>query len=100
MDALIAATHNSADLCGVLDKLGTVEEGKLADLVILAENPLDNISNIRTIKMVLKDGVCVDRNQPYGTATYWDFYSTKTYRKGYMAKAEEAAGFSRGKVKK
>jgi imidazolonepropionase-like amidohydrolase len=100
MDALIAATRNSADLCGVLDKLGTVEEGKLADLVILAENPLDNISNIRTIQMVLKDGVLVDRNQPHGTASYWDYYSTKTYRTGYMAKAEKAAGFSRGEVKK
>jgi imidazolonepropionase-like amidohydrolase len=100
MDALIAATRNCADLCNVLDKLGTVEEGKLADLVILAENPMDNISNIRKIKMVLKDGVLVDRNQPYGTATYWDYYSTKKYRTGYMAKAEEAAGFSRDKVKK
>ena len=100
MDSLIAATRNCADLCNVLDKLGTVEEGKLADLVILAENPLDNISNIRKIKMVLKDGVLVDRNQPYGTATYWDYFSTKKYRTGYMAKAEEAAGFNRDKVKK
>jgi cytosine/adenosine deaminase-related metal-dependent hydrolase len=100
MDALIAATRNCADLCAVLDKLGTVEEGKLADLVVLAENPLDNISNIRKIKMVLKDGVEVERSQPHGTLTYWDYYSTKSYRKGYMAKAEEAAGFSRGKVKK
>jgi imidazolonepropionase-like amidohydrolase len=100
MDALVAATRNCADLCNVLDKLGTIEEGKLADLVVLAENPLDNISNIRTIKMVLKDGVLVERNQPSGTLTYWDYYSTESYRKGYMAKAEEAAGFSRGKVKK
>ena len=100
MDALIAATRNCADLCSVLDKLGTVEEGKLADLVVVAANPLDNISNIRKIKMVLKDGVLVDRNQPYGTASYWDYFSTKKYRKGYMAQAEEAAGFSRGKVKK
>ena len=100
MDALIAATRNCADLCSVLDRLGTVEEGKLADLVVVAANPLDNISNIRRIKMVLKDGVLVERNQPYGTASYWDYYSTKKYRKGYMAQAEEAAGFSRDKVKK
>jgi imidazolonepropionase-like amidohydrolase len=100
MDALIAATRNCADLCGVLEKLGTVEEGKLADLVVLAKNPLDNISNIRMIKMVFKDGVHVNRSQPHGTLTYWDYFDTKSYRKGYMAKAEEAAGFSRGKVKK
>jgi imidazolonepropionase-like amidohydrolase len=100
MDALIAATRNCADLCNVLNILGTVEKGKLADLVVVAENPLDNISNIRKIKMVLKDGVLVNRSQPYGTLTYWDYYITKKYRKGYMAQAEEAAGFSRGKVKK
>ncbi|MGD9345803.1 MAG: amidohydrolase family protein [Candidatus Aminicenantes bacterium] len=100
MNALIAATRNCADLCGVLDKLGTVEEGKLADLVVLSKNPLDNISNIRMVKLVFKDGVEVERSQPYGTLTYWDYYNTKSYRKGYMAKAEEAAGFSRGKVKK
>jgi imidazolonepropionase-like amidohydrolase len=100
MDALIAATRNCADLCNVLDKLGTVEEGKLADLVVLVANPLENISNIRTVKMVFKDGIKVERSQPHGTLTYWDYYSTKSYKKGYMAKAEEAAGFSRGKVKK
>ncbi|GAG43868.1 unnamed protein product, partial [marine sediment metagenome] len=33
MQALIAATRNCADLSKVLDKLGTVEEGKLADLI-------------------------------------------------------------------
>jgi imidazolonepropionase-like amidohydrolase len=98
MDALIAATRNCADLCNVLDKLGTVEEGKLADLVVVGDNPLDNISNIRKVKMVFKDGVSVDLNQPQGTASYWDYYITKEYKKGYLAEAEKGAGFKRGKV--
>jgi len=99
MDALIAATKNCADLCGVLDVLGTVEEGKLADLVVVADNPLENISNIRKVKMVFKDGAMVDLNHPQGTASYWDYYISKTHKKGYLAEAEESAGFKRGKVK-
>ncbi len=99
MDTLIAATRNCADLCGVLDKLGTVEKGKLADLLVIAENPLENISNIRKVKMVFKDGVLVDLNQPQGTASYWDYYITNKLKKGFLADAEEAAGFKRGKIK-
>jgi imidazolonepropionase-like amidohydrolase len=100
MDSLIAATRNCADLCGVLDKLGTVEKGKLADLLVVAENPLENISNIRKVKMVFKDGVLVDLNQPQGTASYWDYYITNKLKKGFLADAEEAAGFKRGKIKR
>lgn len=40
MEALIAATRTSADLCGVVDELGTVEVGKLADLIVLSADPL------------------------------------------------------------
>jgi len=73
--------------------------GKLTGLVIVAYNPLENISNIRKVKMVFKDGVVVDPNHPQGTASYWDYYITKKFKEGYLAEAEESAGFKRGKVK-
>ncbi len=38
---------------------GTVEVGKIADLIIVQENPLDHISNLRKLSMVFKDGVQV-----------------------------------------
>jgi imidazolonepropionase-like amidohydrolase len=79
MQTLIAATRNGADMLGVLDRLGTVEEGKLADLVVVADNPLDNISNIRKIKMVFKGGVSVDLEHPLGTTGYLDYFETSGF---------------------
>jgi len=60
--AIRAATRNPAELLGKLDDLGTVEAGKLADLIILGGDPLKDISQIRNIEVVIKGGtVVVDR---------------------------------------
>ena len=53
---LQAATRNAAELCGVGDQLGTVEVGKLADLIVVGSNPLDDINNLRQLQLVIKDG--------------------------------------------
>ena len=74
MQALIAATHTSADLCGVSDRLGTVEPGKLADLLVVAADPLADISNIRQCKMVFKGGRLVDTAPVEGLADFWELY--------------------------
>ena len=96
MDTILAATRNAAEVQGVLDVLGTVEEGKLADLVVLGDNPLENISNIRKTVMVLKGGVVVDLDGQLGTATYWDYYGPMELPDGFLAESEAAAGFQRG----
>ena len=77
MQTLIAATRNCADMVGALDRLGTVETGKLADLVVLEANPLENISNIRTLKMVFKDGLPVNLGKNEGQASFWKLYFSK-----------------------
>ena len=54
--ALTAATKNAAEMCGVGPELGTVEPGKLADLIVVDGNPLDDIENIRNLELVMKEG--------------------------------------------
>ena len=56
MEAVQAATRNPAKFLGALDRLGTVEKGKLADLVLLDANPLEEISNTRRIAAVVVNG--------------------------------------------
>lgn len=56
LEALRAATLNPATVLGTTDSLGTVEEGKLADLVLLDANPLEDITNTRRIRAVVANG--------------------------------------------
>src|ERR1035437_4216012 len=61
MQALQTATKNAADNLGKLDTMGTVEKGKLADLVVLDADPLANIANVRKISSVVINGRLLDR---------------------------------------
>lgn len=56
MQALQAATLNPAKFFNKLDSLGTIEKGKLADLVLLDASPLENIRNTQRINAVVANG--------------------------------------------
>jgi imidazolonepropionase-like amidohydrolase len=56
LEALQAATLNPARVLGLADSLGRIEPGKLADLVLLDANPLENIRNTQKIGAVVADG--------------------------------------------
>lgn len=56
MQALRTATSNPARYLGLSESLGTIEKGKLADLVLLDANPLDNIRNTQRIYSVVANG--------------------------------------------
>lgn len=60
MDALVAATRNGAVAAGALEEFGTVEAGKSADLLLLDADPLEDITNLRTMSMVMARGDVVD----------------------------------------
>ena len=62
--AVVAATRTAAELCQVGDRLGTVEPGKLADLIVVANDPLEDIHHLRRLLVVIKGGrVVVDRRR-------------------------------------
>jgi len=66
MEAIQAATLMPARVMGLEKKLGTIEPGKEADMIVLKSNPVDSISNIRTVEQVVTGGTL------YQTAPLWE----------------------------
>jgi imidazolonepropionase-like amidohydrolase len=68
MQALRAATQWAAACLGLEREIGTIEKGRLADLVLVAGNPLDDVTMLLDpgrIELVLKGGaICADRRGP------------------------------------
>ena len=56
MQAIQTATRNAAELLGMSDQIGTVEAGKLADIVAVPGNPLNDITAMARVGFVMKDG--------------------------------------------
>jgi imidazolonepropionase-like amidohydrolase len=63
LEALQTATLNPAKFLGMQDRLGTIEKGKLADLVLLDANPLENIRNTQAIAGVVVNGRYLSRTE-------------------------------------
>ena len=59
MEAIRAATMTAAELLGVQNELGSIAEGKLADIVAVPGNPLDDITLLQNVAFVMKDGAVV-----------------------------------------
>ena len=73
-DALLAATHNAADLMGMTGKAGCVKVGCYADLVAVKDDPLQDISTMERVQWVMKGGVVYVRDgSPVGLP---DVYQT------------------------
>lgn len=62
MEALQSATRNPAAFLGRLNSLGTIERGKIADLVLLDANPLEDISNVQKINAVVFGGKLIPKS--------------------------------------
>jgi imidazolonepropionase-like amidohydrolase len=59
MESLVSATKTNAELFGMENEIGTVQEGKFADLLVVAGNPLENIAILQTpdnLRLIMKGG--------------------------------------------
>ena len=62
MEAILAATRNAAGNLGQGHRLGTIEKGKLADIIVVSGNPLEQAGRTGEMEMVIKNGeVLVNR---------------------------------------
>ena len=78
MEALRSATLNGAEYLGMDHQIGSLETGKLADLVILEKNPLENIQNTNSVTHTMINGRLYDAStmneiglQSKGRVKFW-----------------------------
>lgn len=62
MDIIVSATRSAADLIGAPNQIGTVQEGRYADLVATAGDPLADITELARVQFVMKGGVVYKLN--------------------------------------
>jgi imidazolonepropionase-like amidohydrolase len=56
MQIIIAGTQNAARVCNLENKLGTIEPGKIADIIIVKDNPLEDLESLLNVQMVIHNG--------------------------------------------
>jgi len=61
LDIIKMATHNAAKMLDELDTIGTIEIGKIADMILLDKNPIETIKNTLSINLVINDGIIQER---------------------------------------
>lgn len=59
MDVIVSATINAADLIDMSESIGTIESGKLADIIAVDDSPLENIDELLDVDFVMKSGKIV-----------------------------------------
>ncbi len=63
LEVIKIATRNGAQALGIERNVGTIEPQKQADMIILSDSPIDDISNTKKIETVIVDGQFIDSKQ-------------------------------------
>lgn len=59
MQIIVASTLNAAHVLGIEDQLGTLEVGKIADILVVQGDPLQDLGNLENIQLVIHEGVII-----------------------------------------
>jgi imidazolonepropionase-like amidohydrolase len=62
-EAIRSATTIAAELMSLVDRVGTIEEGKLADIIAVPGNPVEDIRVLHDVRFVMKDGAVILRRE-------------------------------------
>ncbi len=65
LEVIKIATKNGAQALGIEEDAGTIEAGKQADMLILSDNPVDEISNTKKVEAVINNGQFVEINNTF-----------------------------------
>ncbi len=68
MEIIVAGTRNAAHACNRDGDLGTLEKGKIADLVVVEGDPLQDLHALEEVRLVLRNGVVIRSDVPFGAA--------------------------------
>ena len=69
MDIIIAATRNASVVCGMETQIGTLEAGKIADIIVVREDPLKDLKALEAVYMVIHNGsIAVINEERTGTS--------------------------------
>jgi imidazolonepropionase-like amidohydrolase len=63
MDIITAGTKHAAYVCDQGNDLGTIKPGKIADLIVVNDNPLDDLEALLNIQIVIKDGKIITNSK-------------------------------------
>jgi imidazolonepropionase-like amidohydrolase len=64
MQIIVAGTQNAAHVCGLGDQLGTLETGKIADILVVEGDPLKDLHTLLNVQWVIHDGVIIRQPAP------------------------------------